>query len=250
MQGFLSTLSWVLIVTGLLLMADAAATLVWQEPASALIAKLRQDALSDDLRELEQSLPTDQQQRALTKLATDEKRIAFLARALDRKVSDGDAIGRIKIPKIDVSKVVVEGTEAADLRKGPGHYAKTPMPGVPGTAAIAGHRTTYGAPFRKVDKLKRGDEIELTMPYARFTYEVERTQIVAPTAIWVTRRVSYDRLVLSACHPVYSAAKRIIVFARLTDVEPRGAALRARKGEGLRRDQPEPLPPLRESPPS
>jgi sortase A len=96
-----------------------------------------------------------------------------------------------------------------------------------GTVGIAGHRTTYGAPFRHVDRLRRGDKVEVDMPYGRFTYEVQRTRIVPPTAIWVTDRVSYDRLVLSACHPLYSAAKRIVVFARLVDAEPRGAAARA-----------------------
>ena len=118
----------------------------------------------------------------------------------------------------------VEGTNAGDLRAGPGHYPDTPLPGQRGTVAIAGHRTTYGAPFRKIDKVRRGDEIVLAMPYGRFTYRVERTRIVPPTAVWVTQRVSYDRLILSACHPLYSAAKRIVVFARLTRSEPRGAA--------------------------
>jgi sortase A len=83
--------------------------------------------------------------------------------------------------------------------------------------AIAGHRTTYGAPFRRVDQLERGDRIELRMPYGRFTYVVERTRIVPPTELSVTDRVAFDRLVLSACHPLYSAAKRIIVFAELQE---------------------------------
>jgi sortase A len=83
--------------------------------------------------------------------------------------------------------------------------------------AIAGHRTTYGAPFRRVDDLGRGDRIELRMPYGRFVYRVERTRIVPPTEVSVTARVSYDRLVLSACHPLYSAAQRIVVFARLEE---------------------------------
>jgi sortase A len=117
--------------------------------------------------------------------------------------------------------VVVHGTGTGDLRKGPGHYPDTPLPGERGTVAIAGHRTTYGAPFRNVDKLERGDRIELAMPYGQFTYRVERTQIVPPTALWVTDRVRFDRLVLSACHPLYSAAERIIVFARLEGAAPR-----------------------------
>ena len=111
------------------------------------------------------------------------------------------------------------------MRKGPGHYPKTSFPGEGGTVAVAGHRTTYGAPFRTIDKLKRGDEVVMEMPYGRFTYDVERTQIVSPSATEVVRRVpGRERLVLSACHPLYSAAQRIVVMARLAHVEPRGSA--------------------------
>ena len=118
----------------------------------------------------------------------------------------------------------VEGTGTATCARGPGHYPATPLPGQRGTVAIAGHRTTYGAPFHDVDDLDRGDRIELAMPYGRFTYRVERTRIVPPTATGVTDRVGYDRLVLSACHPLYSAAQRIVVFARLERAEARGPA--------------------------
>jgi sortase A len=146
----------------------------------------------------------------------ERRRLAFRARAFDRRVEPGDPMGRIVMPSIGVSEVFVEGTGTGDLRTGPGHYPATPLPGERGTVAIAGHRTTYGAPFRDIDDLDRGDRIELRMPYGRFVYRVERTRIVEPTETSVTDRVDHDRLVLSACHPLYSAAKRIIVFARLT----------------------------------
>jgi sortase A len=91
--------------------------------------------------------------------------------------------------------------------------------------AIAGHRTTYGAWFRRLNQLDPGDTVELSMPYGRFTYAVEQRKIVPPTATWVTHRVGYDRLVLSACHPLYSAAKRIVVFAKLVRTKPRNDRL-------------------------
>jgi sortase A len=138
--------------------------------------------------------------------------------------AEGDPVAHIQIPAIGVDKIVVEGVGVPDLKKGPGHYPGSPMPGQKGNAAIAGHRTTYGAWFRRINQLKPGDAITLTMPYGRFTYKVERTRIVPPTAVWVTQRVSYDRLILSACHPLYSAAKRIVVFAKLTQSTPRGVA--------------------------
>jgi sortase A len=211
----LRAFSTVLIVSGLILLADAGLTLVWQEPVSAVYAKLQQDRLDDQLQELEEAPLEPQEQRALEKIPDPRRRLAFRARALDRKVDPGDPIGRIVIPTIGVSEVFVEGTGSGDLRAGPGHYPQTPLPGERGTVAIAGHRTTYGAPFRSVDKLDRGDAIELRMPYGRFTYRVEHTRIVEPTEISVIDRVDHDRLVLSACHPLYSAAQRIVVFARL-----------------------------------
>ena len=189
-------------------------TLVWQEPVSALYAKWRQDALSSDLEKLGDIELNSAEQRALARLPLDKDRAAFLARRLERDAEPGEAIGRVRIPDIDVNQVIVEGTDGDSLRKGPGHYPETPLPGVRGTVAIAGHRTTYGAPFRDVDKLEKDDEVVVEMPYGRFVYAVEKTEIVEPSATYVTGRVGYDRLVLTACHPKYSAAERIVIFAK------------------------------------
>lgn len=225
-RAALRGISTVLIVAGVLLVADAALTVLWQEPVSALVAKRAQNRLAHDLNHLQRSAPTPVELQALAALPDDRRRIAFLARSLKRHTEDGEAVGRIRIRKIGASFVIVKGTDTADLRKGPGVYPQTAFPGVPGTTAIAGHRTTYLAPFRHVDRLRRGDEIQVTMPYGRFTYEVERTRIVSPSDIGVIKRVPReDRLVLSACHPLYTAAKRIIVFARLARTVPLGKAL-------------------------
>jgi sortase A len=205
----------VMIIAGAILLADAGLTLVWQEPVSAVYAHIEQGRLADQLEELESAPLEPAEQRALEQMPDPRRRLAFRARAFGRRLDAGDAMGRIVMPSIGVSEVFVEGTGAGDLRSGPGHYPDTPVPGERGTVAIAGHRTTYGAPFRRVDQLDRGDRIELRMPYGRFVYRVERTRIVPPTEISVTDRVAYDRLVLSACHPLYSAAQRIVVFARL-----------------------------------
>ena len=133
----------------------------------------------------------------------------------------GAPIGRIHLPSIGRKYVVVQGTGVDTLRKGPGHYPSTSFPGEHGTVAIAGHRTTYGAPFHDINQLKRGQPIVLIMPYGRFTYSVERTRIVGPNATWIERKVpGEERLVLSACHPLYSASHRIVAFARLIDESP------------------------------
>lgn len=221
-------LSTVLIVAGALLLADAVTTLVWQEPVSALMAARNQGELNGDLRALERQAPSTLERRALAVLDGSDQRLAFLARAQRRKAKTGAAIGRIRIPSIGVDKVIVNGTDTASLKKGPGLYPETPYPGVPGTTAIAGHRTTYGAPFRNINRIGKGDELIVDMPYGRFTYRFEKQQIVLPTAVEVIRPVGYKRLVLSACEPLYSAAKRIIVFARLVRAEPRGPALENR----------------------
>ena len=224
MRRALRALSTILIVAGVLLIADAGITLAWQEPISAIYARITQNRLGHDLRTLERAQPTDLERRALARLGTEQRRIAFLARALRRKAQPGDALGRLRIGKIGSSFVVVQGTDGSSLQKGPGHYPETPLPGLGGTVAIAGHRTTYLAPFRHINDLRRGDRIELEMPYGRFGYTVEKTRIVSPSAYSVIKPVGYDRLVLTACHPLYSAAERIVVFAREVDVQARGAA--------------------------
>jgi sortase A len=218
-RRFLRGVSTVLIVAGALMLADAGLTLAWQEPVTALLARLHQNELGKDLRKLEATGPTPVERRALSHLKTDRQRVAFLARSLRRRLKSGDAAGRIKIAKIDANFVLVKGTDTSSLKKGPGFYDHTPFPGARGTAAIAGHRTTYLAPFRHIDRLSRGDDIEVEMPYATFHYRVERHRIVTPGSFWIINRVRYDRLVLSACHPLYSAAKRIVIFARLVSVQ-------------------------------
>jgi sortase A len=215
MRRALRVLSTVLIVVGVLLLADGAATLLWEEPVSSLYARIQQDRLGDRLAELERSRPTAAERRVLARLPDPERRLRFAARTALRRAGEGDPVGRLRAPSIGLNEVVVQGTGGAALRTGPGHYPETPLPGARGTVAIAGHRTTYGAPFRPIDDLDPGDGIALEMPYGRFDYRVERTRIVEPDATWVTRRVGYDRLVLTACHPLYSAAQRIVVFARL-----------------------------------
>jgi sortase A len=216
--------SWVLIISGILLVLDAGATLIWQEPVTAVIATVKRGEIDQRFLSFRTTPLSQLDQLALAALRRQRQRIAYLARREQRDVAIGDAIGRIVIPRIHARYVVVQGTDTASLEKGPGHYPATAFPGLGQTVAIAGHRTTYLAPFRHIDALKPGDEIVLEMPYGRFTYVVQFHRIVLPTALWVTRNMGYERLVLSACNPLYSAAQRIIVFAKLEDVVPLGAA--------------------------
>lgn len=129
--------------------------------------------------------------------------------------AEGEAAARIEIPAIGVDKVVVEGVALSDLKRGPGHFPGTPMPGQPGNAAIAGHRTTYGAPFHRLDELNPGDEIKVTTLQGEFQYTVSEQLIVEPSQVEVLEDYGDNRLTLAACHPKYSAAQRIVVVAML-----------------------------------
>ncbi len=128
---------------------------------------------------------------------------------------NGDPVARLRIPRLDLDKVVVSGVSTEDLKQGPGHFPGTPLPGQAGNAAIAGHRTTYGAPFFDFDDLEPGDEIFVTTLQGTFTYEVTSSEIVPPSAIEVLAPTDDNRLTFSTCNPKYSAAERLIVVAHL-----------------------------------
>ena len=182
-----------------------------------ILAQQEQDRLSQQLDAYARGALRREEQ-LVAAIRNLRRRLARLAAIERARAKIGSPIGRIELPTLGRKYVVVQGTDVGTLRKGPGHYPGTVFPGQAGTVAIAGHRTTYLAPFRTINELKHGQRIVLKMPYGRFTYAVEKTQIVGPNAIWITRRVpGAPRLVLSACHPLYSASHRIVVFARLVD---------------------------------
>lgn len=212
------------IISGLLLLVDAGVTLLWQEPLTALIGTIKRGQIDERYLSYRAAPLSALDKRSLELLGAIPRRISYLARRELREVPTGAAVGRISLPTIGASYVVVQGTDEGSLEKGPGHYPSTALPGLGQTVAIAGHRTTYLAPFRRLNALSHGDRIVMTMPYGRFVYIVQRSQIVTPNAWWVTRNVGYDRLVLSACNPLFSAAQRIVVFARLAQTFPLGAA--------------------------
>jgi sortase A len=192
-------------ISGVCLVIYGALVLVWRDPATDVYARWQQRQLAAEFRAA-------------------EKHDVFPARGAAPDVAPtprpvrprrGRAFARITIPRNGLPTIVVEGTGTADLRKGPGHYEVTPLPGSGGTVAIAGHRTTYGAPFRHIDRLRRGDAITLTLPHGTFGYRVVGHEIVDKADWSIIRRRPHETLVLSACHPLYSAAQRWVVYARL-----------------------------------
>jgi sortase A len=219
-RRFLRSLGTALLVAGVALVVDAGLTVVWQEPFSALYTQLQQGGLNKDLEALDASGPEGAEASALAVLKERDQKLAYLARSVRRRVDHDQPIASISIPKLHLGRAVVNGTDTAGLRKGPGLIESTDLPGLGGTTAIAGHRTTYGAPFHSIDKLRKGDTIYVGTPYGRFEYAVDRTRIVKPTDVWVLERIGRERLVLSACNPLYSAAQRIIVFSELVGYTP------------------------------
>ena len=214
-------LSIVLITAGIVVVADAGLTLAYREPLSSIYGSIRQGEAADQLKQIEADFPSRADTRILHRVRDERRQIDALSKRFEAHTETGEAFGRIVAPSMDgLSMVVVQGTDETSLQKGPGHYPETPFPGQRGTVGIAGHRTTYLAPFRHIDSVKKGDRIYLEMPYAKFTYEVQKTAIVDPTDVQIVHPTGYERLVLSACHPLFSAAKRIIVFARLERTVP------------------------------
>jgi sortase A len=211
--------SIMLITAGVVVLADAGLTLVWQEPFSAAYGALKQGQAEDQLDELEADYPTTADLAAIAGVEGTAAKARILADRLEPHLERGHAIGRIKIDRIDLNMVVVQGTDTGSLQRGPGHYTDTPIPGQPGTVAIAGHRTTYLAPFRDIDEIRDGDEIRIGMPYAAFTYTVEKHEVVDPGDVGIIKPVGYPRLVLTACHPLYSTAQRWAVYAKLSRID-------------------------------
>ena len=225
-------LGFVLVALGLGVTAWVAVTLVWGEPFTSLYTRHEQAALAKRLDSVDRqwsartrrSLEASRARHSLgASRALAAERLAaemnLRARRFRVTVEDGQPIGRIIVPRLGLNMVVVEGTSEADLENGPGHYneasgVNTSLPGMGGVVAIAGHRTTYLHPFRHIDALQPGDDIYLRMPYGIFAYRVYMHRIVGSTDWSILHRPQFEKLVLSACHPLYSATHRFVVFAR------------------------------------
>jgi sortase A len=223
-RRLLRDFSSILILSGLLLLVDGAVTIVWQEPVTAAIGLIRRDNVDKQFLSYSTAPLTRTQDKAVKSLSSTKQKIRYLAREDLSRIKNGDAIGTIDMPRIGHTYNVVQGTDTSDLEEDPGHYSSTGLPGMGETVGIAGHRTTYLAPFRFLNEMRKGDKIIITMPYGVFTYVVQYQKVVLPSDVSVVDNVGYERLVLSACDPIYSATHRLIVFAKLASVKPAAAA--------------------------
>jgi len=211
-------LGTLLIVAGCAGLAWAAAITLRQDPFTALYAKRAQMQLSsaydERVREIRPQLAAPTAKK--TPLAT-------VARRYRNTTSTGDAVGKLRIPAMGLSTVLVQGTDHESLKKGPGVDERTHMPGEGQLVYIAGHRTTYLAPFSHIDRLERGDAVSLSTPYATFDYRVTNHVIVPASDIGRLKSRGHEELALQACHPRFFATERYIVYARLVGVHRAGA---------------------------
>jgi sortase A len=232
MRRFSHIFSIALITAGVLVLADVGITLAYQEPLSSIYSSIKQGEKANQLKSIESDFLTQSDVKQIQRAeGTKDPKVrkkaisANVSKLAQRQVGEskpGDALGRIEAPDMDgLNMVFVQGTDESSLELGPGHYPETAMPGQGKTVAIAGHRTTYLAPFRHIDSLKPDDKITLKMPYGTFIYSVQKSEIVDPSDVGIVHDTGYERLVLSACNPLYSASQRYIIFARLVHTEPR-----------------------------
>jgi sortase A len=218
-RGFLRV-GLLLIIAGLGLLTWAGGVYLWEDPFTAIANKRTQHALGQQFEqrvEAHRALPEVQ--------ATRSPSLPRLAARFLGGVDRGDAVGRLLIPRLGLRVYVVYGTDAASLKRGPGIDPRTALPGSGQLAYVAGHRTTYGAPFSDIDKLRRGDSVTLQMPYATFSYRVTGRRIVRATFLEALQSRGREEIALQACWPRFFASHRIIVYAK-----PVAAVVSPRRG--------------------
>jgi sortase A len=219
-------------ILGTLMILAGALTLVWvvvvwqwEDPFTALYTHFQQTRLSHAYDRRVEAFRVTLPAQPKTKhrdLAAVERGVAAEARAYGRTLGTGDPVGRIVIGRIGLKMVVVQGTDDETLKKGPGHYLQSGLPGEGALIYIAGHRTTYLAPFAAIDAIKIGDYVTLSVPYGTFTYRVFRHYVVPADQLSVLQNHGREILRLQACHPRFFATHRYIVDAKLVGVAPRG----------------------------
>jgi sortase A len=214
----------VLIVAGVCAIAWVLVVWQWQDPFTAVYTKYQQHKLASSFaHRFADYRPPDTARRGAARNAakTERAATAAAARAYRRSLQEGDPVGRLIVPRLGLKSIVVNGTSHDDLTKGPGRELHTFVPGENELVYVAGHRTTYLAPFAHIDSLRPGDPVTFVLPYATFHYEITGHRIVPADDVAVLRSHHHDVLALQACHPRFFATHRYIAYARLVRVEPR-----------------------------
>jgi sortase A len=221
MRKSIRVLGTLMIGAGALTIAWAVLVWQWQDPLSALYTHVQQGRLA---ARYDTALESYRPRVHARELAGVRRELAVEARDYRRSLTEGRPLGRIEIGRIGLNMIVVQGTAHETLKQGPGHYVTTGLPGEGRLIYVAGHRTTYLAPFSHIDDIRNGDYITMEMPYGTFTYRATRHYVVAQNDLRVLANHGREILRLQACHPRFFATHRYIVDAKLVAIAPRGRA--------------------------
>ena len=221
MRRLTRILGTLMIVAGAGALAWALTVWQWQDPFTYAMQRLEQRELAQSFeRRLGQSAPAE-----ASPVSSDElrKRLPAAAKAWRKSSKRGDAVARIRIPRLGLDEIVVNGTDHDSLKRGPGRYLGSAMPGEGELVYIAGHRTTYGAPFSRIDRLRKGDHVFVELPYGTVEYAITGQRIVKATETGVLESKGHEQLALQACHPRFFASHRLIAYAKAVGFTPPGA---------------------------
>ena len=215
-----------LLVIGIGVLAWTATVYLWKDPFTTAYTAYEQRRLASNLdRQFENWKPSPE---PVSEPGTPKPKpkpqhddVSREAKRFRLASEDGDAIARLRVPSLGLSLVVVNGTNTGDLRRGPGRHLETFMPGEGRLVYVAGHRTTYGAPFSYIDRLEQGDTISVELPYGSVEYRVTRHRVVDDNDLSVLESSGREELVLQACHPRFFASQRYLVYARPVSVRAR-----------------------------
>lgn len=217
-------LSTLLLVIGIGVLAWTATVYLWKDPFTTAYTAYEQRRLESKLdQQFENWKPSPELvvQPGKPKPKPERDDLSREAKRFRLASGDGDAIARLRVPRLGLSIVVINGTDASDLRRGPGRHTETFMPGEGELVYIAGHRTTYGAPFSDIDRIETGDTISVDLPYGSVEYRVTGQRIVDDNDLSVLESRDREELVLQACHPRFFASQRYLVYARPVSVSAR-----------------------------
>ncbi len=219
MRRPLHLLGTLLAALGVLTLLWALLVWQWQDPFTGLYTRWKQHQLASQYDKRTRSF-----QPAISGVtqAAERASIAREAKRYRRDSTRGEVIGRLRVPRMGLNMLLVNGTDHETLKKGPGRDERTFMPGENRLVYIAGHRTTYLAPFSHIDRLRTGDRVTIEVPYGRFIYAITGHRIVKSTDLSVLHSPRHEVVELQACHPRFFASHRYIAYARLLRVEPRG----------------------------
>jgi sortase A len=213
-------LGTLLAVVGVLALTYGFVTWKWGDPVTSLYTRWKQRELSSTYERIADRYALPPASPAQPRKTDHGPEIRAAAKRFRASVEEGQPIGRIEVPRLGLDMVMVNGTDAGTLKTGPGRDPRTFMPGEGELVYVAGHRTTYGAPFAHIDRLKQGDRVVLRMPYATAVYRVTSHVIVPADDLARLESAGREVVALQACHPRFSASERYIVYARPVSIDP------------------------------